>query len=433
MARRRVGWSHLALRQLMLVSVLGTVTVVGAGMTSTARTSAIALYHFVGTVTDPLGHALEGAYVSDGGQVAVTDANGRFSLPENSPGTYTLTAARPNSAQSSETVTVLTPADTTVDFSLLYLVAGQLSPYEISTANGPASATLSVTSYAPTSGSCVKVTDASGNASDATYLGPAASGGASAWDWTLTLPRDTAEGTYLVDFEAVDCATNTVMSTQGSAQYWVDNTAPIISGPGPTGWTTATPLIQATASDDNLWLQAVTITLDGKDVPATYRWSGSGNAWVFSYQVPTNAPLVAGSHSATLDAIDTAGNASQLAWTFTVDDSPPAISDPVPAGTTTSRTPTLSAHLGDSDSGINASSITMALSNGLVSRQVAATYDASTGIVSYQVPSIPTGVGLGQFPLPDGTYQVTVAVTDLAGNYSKYSWSFTVSTLPSGA
>ncbi|MHB8439436.1 MAG: Ig-like domain repeat protein [Acidimicrobiales bacterium] len=427
--------NRLVVRQFMLVGVLSTMAVIGAGISSMALTSGVALWHFVGKVTDPLGNPIAGATVSDGGQQVTTATDGSYSLGENGAGTYDLTAMAFGHAQQGQQVTVLAPGDTTVNFALPYVIAGQLSRYTISTATGPASASLSIMTFAPVSGTCVQVTDAGGTTSEAIYAGPGKYSGSSAWTWTLTVPQQTAEGEYDLAFAAVDCARQSVISTTGSAQYSVDNTAPVISAPGPRGWASATPLIHVTASDANLDVSSATITLDGHWVPVAYQSTGSSqtSTYVFSYQVPTDAPLAAGSHSVTFEAPDTAGNVSQLTWSFTVDNLPPVVSDAQPTGTIASRTPGLSARLADSSSGVDASTITMTLSNGVLSRKVAAIYDPSTGVVSYQIPSTPTGAGLGQFPLLDGTYQVTVSVADIAGNHTQYSWAFSVNTLPPGA
>jgi hypothetical protein len=84
----------------------------------------------------------------------------------------------------------------------------------------------------------------------------------------------------------------------------------------------------------------------------------------------------------------------------------------------------------DAESGINPTSVGMVLSNGLTSASVPASFDPSSGVVSYQVPTTIKGARLGQFPLPDGTYTARVQVNDRAGNSASTTWSFVVHTLP---
>jgi len=124
-----------------------------------------------GTVTDPQGNLIAGASVTfvpaNGGQTltATTDANGRYTVSNAPPGTYTGSAAdQPGFGPSkTQTVTVTSGGATTANFVLL-AGAGSITGRVLSAAtNAPiAGATVYVTSGSPTVVVATAVTDATG-------------------------------------------------------------------------------------------------------------------------------------------------------------------------------------------------------------------------------------------------------------------------------
>jgi hypothetical protein len=424
-ARRR--W----LRHGRWVVALGAVF--ATWLTTAQVASAVSTYDFVGTVTDQLGSPLAGAYVSDGGgQVTTTNAQGRYVLGETSPGTFDLVASRPGMAQEEVTYTVTVPTgDYTQNFSLLYVIGGTMANPYLSAASGPASTVVSIRNWAPANPSCVEVTDSrTGLTGQAAYTSTN-SDGTSNWSYTFDVPQGAAEGSYSLSVIADDCSSGRPLTVPGSVPYLVDNTPPAISSPAPTAYTNRTaPLISFKAQDNSSGVdpRTATLSLDGATEPLTA--TPDGPAEIFSYSVPTSARLGVGSHVVKAAVSDQAGNTTTYSWTFEVDTTPPTISTPSPTGTISTRTPLLSASVADPVSGIDPSSITMTVSDGLMSHALTPTYDPASGEVTYQVPTIPSGAGVGQFPLVDGTYTVKLTVGDNAGNVSLMAWTFTVQTLP---
>lgn len=187
---------------------------------------ALTIYHFRGTVTDPLDRPLAGATVTDGFQTSTTDVDGAYEIPESSPGTFTLRASRSHSASSSREVTVLLPADTEVNFTLKYLIRGSLPSPEISTADGPVIQTLTITNWAPADQSCVKVTDSRTNTtSSATYQGTDTDG-SSLWTFELSLEQAAPEGLYTLTDWAEDCDSGLRLTISDNVYYLIDNTPP---------------------------------------------------------------------------------------------------------------------------------------------------------------------------------------------------------------
>lgn len=100
----------LAVLSLMLTGVLSPA--------SSAVPDSLLAYRFHGLVTDGEGRGIAVATVSDGDRSTTTDAEGRYMLDEQLPGTYTLRASAPCYRSKSKQVTVLLPADREVDFHL---------------------------------------------------------------------------------------------------------------------------------------------------------------------------------------------------------------------------------------------------------------------------------------------------------------------------
>lgn len=396
--------------------------------------SALSLYHFVGTVTSPLGSPIAGADVYDGVQSAMTNAQGQYTLREDSTGTFTLTASdSPQFGGEVKTVTVLVPENTTVNFTLPYEITGQLAKDALSTASGPAATTLSITSYAPASGTCVSVTSSStSTSSQATYVSTA-SDGASSYTWTLSLPEKSPEGSYKLSFQARKCSSGALLSVTNDAYYLVDNTPPSISDPFPTGVTgSPSAEIGATLSDpggSGIDESDTVITLDGTTLPSPYAYRAECNASGCGLVVSVKASgLSEGLHQVAISVTDGAGNETTSSFSFFVDLYPPSFSSPSPTGSTGTNSPKLSVALSD-DTGIVPSSVSLVISDGVLSCGLPASFTRSSshgGVISYQVPASFAGACLGEFPLPNGTYSVTAMASDFGGHAASYRWSFSV-------
>ena len=199
----------------------------------------------------------------------------------------------------------------------------------------------------------------------------------------------------------------------------------------PTGWAKAEARIglrvDNVGGDAGIDTDASYLRLDGQPLETWYD-QGYLNAYP--------PPMSGGTHDASAVLVDNAGKEQLVFWTFEVDAVPPWIErgQESPTGTITDRTPLISVPASDADSGIPAEAgvVQIARRSNLqvVSGVFFGTYDEQTGLVSYQVPEVPTGPALGAGPLPDGTYDVLVSVNDRAGHTQLITWSFTVSTLP---
>lgn len=213
--------------------------VAGVILANAPAAGAVDLYSFRGTVTDPLGRTLGAATVREGTKTASTAANGNYAIGESSTGRFTLTASRSDTNAPSKTVTVQIPLDQTVDFTLHYRMWGTLTKSAVSTASGPATVALNMTTTAPEPGtegqaggySCVRVTDSrTGIKTPATYV--SSSGGSSTWQYQFVVPEATQERSYALSYAAEDCAGTTAISVQASSSYVVDNTAPSLPPEG---------------------------------------------------------------------------------------------------------------------------------------------------------------------------------------------------------
>lgn len=226
----KVGWKRATLHAVLVVALV-------AGLSSSANAGVVTLYHVSGVIADAIGRPLEGVTVYDNyGHSDQTDSAGAYDLPEEDLGTVRLTATRTDLAAKNKTIQVDLPLNqTNVNITLLYLVSGSIGNRYLSTADGPATTTLTIDSRAPlpglpgTSGaSCVKVGDSrTGLTSDATYVALNPSG-SHRWEYALTADTLTADGNYLLTASAVDCSSGVVLTTAITRAYDIDNLAPSI-------------------------------------------------------------------------------------------------------------------------------------------------------------------------------------------------------------
>lgn len=224
-------WGNRGLRtrvsRVRLVTLFSTLALLGS-LVFVSAAGGITLYHFRGTVADPLGRPLPASTVTDGFETVTTDADGKYALPESSTGTFTLRASRPHSASASKQVTVVVPIDTVVDFTLKYVIDGSLSSPYLSTASGPLTSAVSITSWAPAAGSCVKVLDSRTNATLPASLQSVNPDGSSTWSAMLSLDQNTPDGTYQLSVWAEDCASGAGLTITDGVPYIVDNVPPLI-------------------------------------------------------------------------------------------------------------------------------------------------------------------------------------------------------------
>lgn len=265
----------------VLVAVLVLVGVSG-GAQATPTFPVPDVYVIKGYVRDPLLRGVGGAAVAANriecnpatdpdqclARQRLTDATGYYEIGENATGRFLLVVSKPGTTGASREITVLLPADQTEDFSVSYLVTGAPERPYLSTAQGPASTTLVMTSWAPlprTDGdpsppagsSCVKAKDLRTNTTQAaSYSGPA-QGGGYRWTSPLSLPQGTPQGSYGIEMWAEDCANPaTHLSTTGTTSYLVDNTPPLFD-------------VIAPVNGGNTIYDAQPIVARGKDVSAS--------------------------------------------------------------------------------------------------------------------------------------------------------------------
>jgi hypothetical protein len=188
-----------------------------------------------------------------------------------------------------------------------------------------------------------------------------------------------------------------------------DLVGPEISEVSPRGRVyTARPEISALVKDAN----AVTVTLDGEPVVATY----TNGRVTFS---PKTA-LADGAHRVRVEARDRAGNQAVPAgdWTFTVYTGPdreaPTIDRVQPLDGTTSRwgRPRLSVRIRDDHRGVDPSSIALTIDG----KAATTTWDQNANIAWHAPVSA----------IANGTHKAALRVADRAGNAATHSWSFTV-------
>lgn len=90
----------------------------GLSLGVASPSEALDLYALHGTVSDASGVALQGITIRNGGQVTTTDEAGTYRLGQLLPGTHTVRASSPCHNAEQETVTVVVPQDTQVDFTM---------------------------------------------------------------------------------------------------------------------------------------------------------------------------------------------------------------------------------------------------------------------------------------------------------------------------
>jgi hypothetical protein len=176
------------------------------------------------------------------------------------------------------------------------------------------------------------------------------------------------------------------------------------------------PTIGANYTDPSgMNISTVLMEVDGIDV------TGSSTIDPTGIEYTPAVPLSEGPHTVYIEARDASINRNygNVTWIFTVDTSPPIISNlqPPDLSTTTDNTPNISADYTD-PAGINITTVMLEV-DGI---DVTAPANLTLSNVTYT----PTNV------LADGVHNVYLEVEDAVGNLGTASWSFTVDTLSDG-
>lgn len=250
----------------------------------------------------------------------------------------------------------------------------------------------------------------------------------------IPIPAGTPEGQYRVVRESRNPETGELQTRCMWDRCWnwfvIDNTAPRLGLGSPEAWSnTAEPLIRIPFEDEypvGISTKSLVFKLDGRQLERS-EYSFDGLPWKGAVFHQATG-LSDGNHTVSLTLTDRAGNSALTEFSFVIDTLTPGATDASPTGTITTPTPTISAELtdGGNPGTIDPSSIRLLISKGALTNEVEAAFDPGSGIVSYDVPQHVEGVGLGEFPLMDGTYVVSLHFSDLAGNTGLLSWHFTV-------
>jgi Carboxypeptidase regulatory-like domain/Bacterial Ig-like domain/Peptidase M15 len=215
-----------------------------------------------------------------------------------------------------------------------------------------------------------------------------------------------AAGTHTANLSVTDKAGNV---SQLSWSFTVDSTGPSIANslPANGAFVSSKPTISADFTDGTGVDSSKTqLLLDGAAVTPT-----TSTATAISY-TPTQA-LAAGNHTVVLRVFDTAGNKSEVTSSFTVDAAGPIISYQVPVnGATVVGAPTISAQLADAGAGVD-NSKTQLIVDGV---DVSTSTTKSTTQISYTSSQ----------NLIAGPHTVLLKTTDLVGNVSETTWSFSI-------
>lgn len=261
--------------------------------------------------------------------------------------------------------------------------------------------------------------------------------GSGPYEYTTTYAG--GDGTYTATLtEARDDAGNDGASGQSDA-VTVDTTPPTFSDPVPSD-TTVTDnestvridVADATGSVNGSSIRVTVTDSSGTELNAV----GTAHSGVsFDGSTLTVDPSAAGITLAdgdvnvTVAANDTDDNRNTTEFSFGVDTTPPAFSNPAPTGTVTDDSTTIRVDIDDATTGVDGSSLQVTLDN--TSGQF---FSGGTGTdgVSFDGDTLtvdPTKSGVPT--LPNGTVTVTVTADDAVGNERSNGFEFDVDVPPS--
>jgi parallel beta-helix repeat protein len=197
--------------------------------------------------------------------------------------------------------------------------------------------------------------------------------------------------------------------------FTVDTLSPMITNLTPPDASTTNDNTTTISADYNdlsgIDVSSVALIVDGIDVTAFATITASGVSYLPS------AVLSDSTHTVYLEVKDTVDNLASVTWSFTVDSTPPIITNlqPHDGEMINLDIPLISADYSDL-SGINVSSVLLKVDGIDVTSFVTVTGSG----VSY-TPGI---------PFSDSIHTVYLEVRDIYGNLATASWSFTVDTSP---
>ncbi len=222
----------------------------------------------------------------------------------------------------------------------------------------------------------------------------------------------------LNSFQIFSTAHNGDGLTSGPAEINVtlDNVPPLITSLQPGNGSflkDSTPTLSASFSDllSGVDVNSVLVQLNGTSVNSMATITADG------FSLPLTVPLNEGSHIVFVSVSDLAGNQATASSTFTVDVTPPSITELTPADlSVVSETPSeISAKFNDNLSAVDTASATIEVDGADVTSQATVT--------SSDITFKPGN-------LSQGLHTVSVSVLDLAANSAAADWSFTVSSGP---
>jgi len=214
-----------------------------------------------------------------------------------------------------------------------------------------------------------------------------------------------------VDVDVSDNAGNAMVTYSWS--FTIDVSGPVASGESPADSTytnDATPTIILAITDSVSGVDASTISMTVEGSGVTHSWNGTHVSYT-----PGSAFVDGQVIDITVDASDNVGNAmATYSWSFTIDISVPVASNPNPSNGSyvNDATPTISATLTDTLSGVDSATIQLRVEGVLVSHSYVA------NVVSWTPGSA----------YADGqVINVTLDASDNLGNaMSTYEWYFII-------
>ena len=199
----------------------------------------------------------------------------------------------------------------------------------------------------------------------------------------------------------------------------LDNVPPLITNLQPGNGSflkDPTPTLSAGFSDNlsGVDVTTVLVQLNGTSVNSMATITADG------FSLPLTVPLNESANTLFVSVSDLAGNQATASSTFTVDFTPPSITELFPAdGSILSQSPSeISATFNDNLSGVDVASATIQVDGADVTSQAVVTASGFT---------LNTLNGLN---LSQGQHTVSVSVSDLAANSASADWSFTISSGP---
>jgi parallel beta-helix repeat protein len=219
-----------------------------------------------------------------------------------------------------------------------------------------------------------------------------------------------SEGIHTIYLEVGDNVGNLATANWS---FTVDSNPPIITNLQPPDASTinvSNPSISADYSDlSGINVSSVALEVDGVDMTSSAVIIASGVIYI-----PGGA-LSDGIHTIYLEIRDNVGNPATASWSFTVDTTPPTITNlqPPDSSATNDNIPTISADYSDTG-GINSSSITLEIDGIEVTSSATVTVDGASYTPGTE--------------LVDGMHTIYLEVEDAWGNLATVSWSFEVDT-----